>query len=156
MSQDFDWTYPGLDKSQFHALANLLSLRNGGQVEPSFWSDSVLEPDWNAHDSEDGCATSMDTHLAQQISSSGHVPLKQRFLDCLAEFAANKKGGKAVTCSVMEEGEDSVIIWLARNDGFKDTEQSVFDRLGCSLGSLAESKDMSLIVILSLWANIML
>ena len=149
-------TYPGLDRSQFHSLANLLSLRNGGQAEPSFLSDVVLEPDWNADESEDGCASSMGTHLAQQISSSGHGPLKQKFLDCLAEFAAHKKGGKAVACSAMEEGEDSVIIWIARNDGFQHADQLVFGKLERLLGSLADSKGTSLTVISSLRANVML
>ena len=96
MSESFDWNYPGLNWSHFHSLANLLSLRNGGQAEPSSLSDTVLEEDWDPDDNGDEDAPSMDTGFARQISDSGHGRLKRRFLDCLAEFAANKKGGRAV------------------------------------------------------------
>ncbi|KAF2848346.1 hypothetical protein T440DRAFT_491243 [Plenodomus tracheiphilus IPT5] len=131
--------YPGLDKTQFHSLANLLSLRNEGQAEPSFLSDVVLEHDWNVSESEDGHASSMGTHLAHQISSSEHGALKQKSLDCLAEFAANKKGGRAVACSAMEEAVDSVIVWIARNEGFEDVDHPVFYKLREFLGSLSDS-----------------
>jgi len=47
MSESFDWNYPGLNWSHFHSLANLLSLQNGGQAEPSSLSDTVLEEDWD-------------------------------------------------------------------------------------------------------------
>ena len=155
MNESFDWTYPGLDWSQFHSLANLLSLRNGGQAESSFLSDVVLEQDWSTGESDEGFASSVGTHLAHQISSSGHELLKQKFLDCLAEFAANKKGGRAVACSAMEEAEDSVVVWIARNDGFQDVTQPVFDRIGQLLGSLADSDGTYLVMALSPGADVM-
>lgn len=110
MTESFDWNYPGLDWSHFHALANLLSLRNGGQAEPSSLPDIVLEDDWDSDEDKDGHTPSMDTRLAHQISDSGHGRLKRKFLDCLAEFAANKHGGAAVACSAMKEAEDNVLI----------------------------------------------
>ncbi|KAF2796524.1 hypothetical protein K505DRAFT_406320 [Melanomma pulvis-pyrius CBS 109.77] len=124
MSESFDWNYPGLSWSRFHSLANLLSLRNGGQAEPSTLADTVLEEDWGPDDNGDGDALSIDTRLAQQISDSGHGRLKRRFLDCLVEFVANKKGGKAVACSAMKEAEDNVVIWIARNEGCYQTHTS--------------------------------
>ncbi|KAF2127532.1 hypothetical protein P153DRAFT_295156 [Dothidotthia symphoricarpi CBS 119687] len=139
MSESFDWNHQGLNWSHFHSLANLLSLRNGGQAEPSSLSDIVLEEDWNLDDNEDGDAASLDTRLAHKISDSGHGRLKRRFLDCLAEFAANKKGGTAVACSAMKEAEDNVVIWVARNEGFSDVDKPVFDRLGKLLASLSRS-----------------
>ncbi|MCJ1382332.1 hypothetical protein MMC17_005445 [Xylographa soralifera] len=138
MSESFDWNYPGLNWSHFHSLANLLSLRNGGQAEPSSLSDTVLEEDWDPNDNGDGDAPSMDTRFAHQISDSGHGRLKRRFLDCLAEFAANKKGGTAVACSAMKEAEDNVIIWIARNEGFSDVDKPAFDKLEKMLADQSE------------------
>jgi hypothetical protein len=143
MSESFDWNYPGLNWSHFHSLANLLSLRNGGQAEPSSLSDTVLEEDCDFDDNGDGDTPSIDTKFAYQISDSGHRRLKQRFLDCLAEFAANKKGGTAVACSAIKEAEDNVIIWIARNEGFSDIDKPAFDKLGKLLGSLSCNRSMS-------------
>ena len=137
MSERFDWNYPGLDWSQFHSLANLLSLRNGGQAEPSSLSDTVFEEDWSLEDNEEVDTSSLDTRLAHQISGSEHGRLKRRFFDCMAEFVANKKGGRSVACSAMKEVEDSVVIWIARNQGFSDADKIVFDKLGKMLGVLS-------------------
>ena len=66
MSETFNWNCPGMNWSHFHSLANLLSLRNGGQAEPSSLSDTaVLEEDWDPDDddNEDGDAPSIDTRL---------------------------------------------------------------------------------------------
>ncbi|KAL8833124.1 MAG: hypothetical protein Q9170_004482 [Blastenia crenularia] len=139
MNGCFDWNYPGLNWSHFHSLANLLSLRNGGQAEPSSLSDTVLEEDWDPDNNGDGDAASMDTTSARQLSMSGHGRLQRRFLDCLAEFAANKKGGTAVACSAMKEAEDNVVIWVARNEGFSDVDKLTFDKLGELLANQSES-----------------
>lgn len=153
MSQSFDWNNPGLNWSHFHSLANLLSLRNGGQAEPSSLSDRVLEEDWDPDDDGDGNTPSMDTRLAHQISDSEHERLKRRFLDCLAEFAANKKGGTAVACSAMKEAEDNVAIWIARNEGFSDADKPTFDKLGKVLGSLSCNSNTSCVTASFLHSN---
>ena len=156
MSQSFDWNYPGLSWSHFHSLANLLSLRNGGQAEPSSLSLTVLEEDWGSDNDGDGNAPSIDTGFAHKISDSGHGRLKQRFLDCLAEFAANKKGGTAVACSTMKEAEDNVVIWIARNEGFSDVDKLVFDKLGKMLASLSCNSGTSRVTALFLHTQLML
>lgn len=97
----------------------------------------MLEEDWGPDDNGDGDAPSMNTRSAHQLSDSGHGKLKRRFLDCLAEFAANKKGGAAVACSAMKEAEDNVVIWIARNEGFSDVDKPAFDKLGKALGLLS-------------------
>jgi hypothetical protein len=110
MSETFNWDYPGLNWSHFHSLANLLSLRNGGQAEASSLSDTVVDEDYsNDNNNDDEGAPSVNTIGAHLITDSGHGRLKQKFLDCLAEFAANKKGGTAVACSAMRESEDKCI-----------------------------------------------
>ena len=136
MTETFDWNHPSLNWSHFHSLANLLSLRNGGQAEPSSLSDTVLEEDWDPDGDDDRDSLSLDTRFARQISDSGHGRLKKRFLDCLAGFAANKKGGTAVACSAMKEAENNVVIWIARNEGFSDVDKHAFDKVGKMLGSL--------------------
>ena len=156
MSESFDWNYPGLNWSHFHSLANLLSFRNGGQAEPSSLSETVLEEDWDSDNNGDGDAPSINTRFADKISDSGHGRLKRRFLDCLAEFAANKKGGTAVACSAMKEAEDNVVIWIARNEGFSDVDKLVFDKLGKMLASLPCNSGTSLVTALFLHTKPML
>ena len=133
MSESFNWNLPGFSRTHFNALANLLSLRNGGQVEPASLPDDVLEEDCN----DDWDAASVDTSKAHQISDSGHNRLKRKFLDCLAEFAANMNSGKAVTCTAMKESEDNVTVWIARNEGFPDQEKPLFNKLSALLSRLS-------------------
>ena len=156
MSERFDWNYPGLNWSHFHSLANLLSLRNGGQAEPSSLSETVLEEDWDSDNNGDGDAPSINTRVADKISDSGHGRLKRRFLDCLAEFAANKNGGTAVACSAMKEAEDNVVIWIARNEGFSDVDKLVFDKLEKMLASLSCNSGTSRVTALFVHNQLML
>ena len=99
---------------------------------------------------------SIDTGFAHQISNSGHGRLERRFLDCLAEFAANKKGGIAVACSTMKEAEDNVVIWIARNEGFSDVDKPAFDKLGMLLGSLSCNRGTSRLTALFLHTELVL
>ena len=156
MSESFDWIYPGLNWSHFHSLANLLSLRNGGQAEPASSYDTVLEEERGPDDNIDEDASSMDTRLAYQISDSGHERLKRSFLDCLAEFAANRKGGTTVACSAMKEAEDNVVVWIARNEGFSDMDKLTFDNLGTVLGSLSCNSGTSRVTALFLYTKVIL
>lgn len=93
----------------------------------------MLEEDFN----DDWDAASVDTRKAHQISDSGHNRLKRKFLDCLAEFAANMKSGKTVACTAMKEAEHDVTVWIARNEGFPDQEKPLFDRLSAMLSRLS-------------------
>jgi hypothetical protein len=123
MADGFDWNIPGLNKHHFTAFANLLALRNGGQVELVSLGDGVHdenEPD----DSSD--TVSINTSSPHQISSSDNNRLKREFLDSLAEFAANKKGGKSVSCCILREAEEAVTIWIARNEGFQPQDNPFF------------------------------
>lgn len=137
MSESFTWNHPDLNYTSFHALANLLSLRNGGQVEPASYLEEATKNDC---DDEWGTA-SVDTRRADKISDSGHDRLRRKFLDCLAEFAANRKDARSVACTAMKENEDSVTLWIARNEGFSKVEEPVFDRLGELLSGSSYSKD---------------
>jgi hypothetical protein len=126
MTESFDWNLPGLDRPLFTALANLLALRNGGQVEPASLPDDDLEGNDSGEESDTG---SIDTSRPQRISKSRHGRVKRKFLDSLAELAANKKGGHSVACSAMREEEDSVTVWIARNEGFQKADELFFQKL---------------------------
>lgn len=131
---DFSWSLPGLNQRQFIALANLLALRSGGQVEPAFVHDRDQDED-ELNDNDD--ASSIDTSQPCQISNSGFNNLRTKFLDCLAELAANETGGRTVARSSMEEDEDGVVIWITRNEGFLSSDYSFFANLSLLLSGLS-------------------
>lgn len=134
MNETFNWDYPGLDFSHFHSLANLLSLRNGGRAEASSLLDAVLDEGCSSDEDGDEGTPRENTVRAHRIADSGHGKLKRKFLDCLAEFPANKKGGTEVACSAMTEAEENVFIWVIRNEGFSEADKPVFEKLGMILG----------------------
>ena len=137
MDEGFTWDHPQLNSSHFHALANLLSLRNGGQAEPASMLEDMTERSLEVD--EDDAAT-VDTKYVHQLSDSGHVRLRKKFLDCLAEFAANKKGGRTVACTAMKEAENSVTLWVARNEGFLEQEKEVYQTVGGLLGQISSDE----------------
>ena len=116
----------------------------------------MLEEELDLDDNTDGDASSIDTRHAYQILYSGHERLKRRFLDCLAVFAANKRGGIVVACSAMKEAEDNVVIWIARNEGFPDVDKLVFNKLGKVLGSFSCNSSTSRVTALFLCTKVML
>ena len=140
MNATFDWGIPELNKAHFNAFAHLLFLRAGGQVDFASLPTDVLADD----DNDDWDVASVDTNKAYQISDSSHARLKRKFLDCLAELAANKKDSKTVSCTAMKEAEDSVTIWIARNEGFPDKDKAVFDKISLLLGRQSYGESMYL------------
>ncbi|KAH8596150.1 hypothetical protein B0O99DRAFT_686195 [Bisporella sp. PMI_857] len=133
MTETFNWNLPGLDKRLFAALANLLALRNGSQIELA----TIPQDDPEGSDSDDESDSgSIDTSQPQCISKSRNSRLKKKVLDGLAELAANRKGGQYVACSAMREEEDSVAVWIARNEGFQQEDELFFQRLSDLLGML--------------------
>lgn len=137
MNEQFTWTSPNLNQHHFITFANLLALRNGGQVEPAsspYDSEEKEEEEDNPNNTND--ADSINTTQVHQISDSGNTKLKRKFLDCLAELAANDKGARFVACSCMREGEDEVTVWISRNEGFREVDYAVFERLGRLLRGL--------------------
>ncbi|KNG83331.1 hypothetical protein ANOM_008385 [Aspergillus nomiae NRRL 13137] len=137
MAEQFNWTAPNLNQHHFISFANLLALRNGGQVEPA-WSlhDSEEEERDEEDETNPDTASSVNTNQVQQISDSGYDKLKRKFLDCVAELAANDKGARFVACSAMREGEDEVTVWISRNEGFREVDHVAFARVGGLLGGL--------------------
>jgi hypothetical protein len=91
MAEDFVWSLQGLNKHHFTTFGNLLVLRDGGQVEPASLREELLSEELSDDESDSG---SIDTNRPLPISQSGHDALKRKFLDCLAECAANKEGNR--------------------------------------------------------------
>ena len=79
----------GVDEIRFAALANLLSLRNGGQLEPQVESDDCIDAFGQADSSD---LDDADTNHPAQIADSGHPRLKKHFLDRLSELLSCRKG----------------------------------------------------------------
>ncbi|TGO64971.1 hypothetical protein BOTNAR_0082g00130 [Botryotinia narcissicola] len=131
--------FPRLNKREFTAYANLLALRNNGQVEPVSLGMELSNKNESTTDSD---VISIDTSYCDQISDSGYHQLKTKFLDCLAELTANKKGGKHVACSSMMEGEENVTLWITRNGGFQIVESILFEKLSKRLSGLFHEKDL--------------
>ncbi|KAF5876693.1 putative zf-mynd domain-containing protein [Botrytis fragariae] len=149
MTQDFNWNLPGLNKLEFTAYANLLALRNDGQVESVSLGTELSDKNESTIDSD---AISIDTSYRDQISDSGYHQLKTKFLDCLAELIANRKGGKYVACSSMMEDEENVTLWITRNGGFQIVDNIFFEKLSKRLSGLFHGKDLpNRIVEVVLW-----
>ncbi|KAJ5056792.1 hypothetical protein PSV09DRAFT_2383060 [Bipolaris maydis] len=105
-------------------------------------SNAVLDEDYyNGDNNNNASASSVNTICADLTADSGHARLKQKLLDCLAEFAANRKGGATVACSAMRESGDSVSIWIARNEGFSEANKPMFSVLERLLESYLCGKD---------------
>jgi hypothetical protein len=101
MVNGFHWHLDGLDRQRFSALANLLSIRQGKQVELLPLDD--VQPD-----------------------SGGDRKLKMRFLDRFAELVSCEPGSEHVSCAMLREGEGGAEIWVARNDGIARYADTVF------------------------------
>ena len=135
---------------EFTSFACLLSLRNGGQLDPTA-VDGVDEldelDDINNDDSESVKTTSTDLIVQPKLDG-----LRKRFLDRLAELLANERGGTHVSSAIMSDqihGE-RVDIWVARNCGFekrngsvKTADEALLDKLQLALRSCSQESQPS-------------
>jgi hypothetical protein len=135
----FHWSLPGLSGQEFHALTNALLLKSGGQLEPTFSEVDKAEDVKEANDA----ASEETTRLDQLSNSSAYEKLKKTFLDRLAELAANEKRAGAVACTAMRELEDGIVVWVARNEGFKNEDNLFFDDLASRLAEFSRREDDS-------------
>lgn len=87
MSESFDWDTPGLDGPRFRALVNLLTMRNGGQLDtPEFEDRDKVDLT-----EEDDAINEAATDRPEEISDSGHDGLKRKCLDKLAEVVSRSR-----------------------------------------------------------------
>ncbi|KAI9849140.1 MAG: hypothetical protein M1837_005370 [Sclerophora amabilis] len=138
MTECFDWNQNGLDEARFVALTNLLSLRNGGQMEtPELDQDE--DPVEEASDGEEAFSEA-DTEHPCALAESGHEELKTRFLDRLAEIVSRERPsggsnvergrkGSFVACTTLREAEDDVYIYVTRNNGLDVKDMHFFSKL---------------------------
>lgn len=111
MSTISTWNQDGPNKPLFVSLTNLLSMRNGGQLEAhDTWSGDAT--------GDSGSETSSGAATTVHPATLAGPELKTRFLDRLAEVVSCEKGPTHVACAVMKEENTHVTIWVARNEGF--------------------------------------
>lgn len=120
MTERFHWDLSGLKKAEFQALANALLLQTGRQTEESSRFDSQNF----AIDTDVSSQASDDTVQNEFLSDSSPEKLKRKFLDRFSEFVSKEKGAKNVSCVVMAEGEDDVMLWVTKNEGFTEEDEN--------------------------------
>lgn len=129
MNKHFSWNRSGLNQKSFVALTNLLSLRDGGQIEEHSNSDDAAN---NGGPTTAVGSGSRPAKYGNGTPISSMDVLKREFLDQLAQLASKKKGGKFVACAAMRETDNKTLIWITRNDGFlleEEQDKIFFDEL---------------------------
>lgn len=126
MTDSFTWALPGLDGPRFRAMTNLLSLRNGGQLDTPEFDEA---DDSDASDGSETSISEADTTHPVNLHSSGHMPLKKKFLDRLAEVISKQHKWRHVACTVLKESEDQVDVYVTKNDGLDKDDQAFFRTL---------------------------
>ncbi|KAJ3846175.1 hypothetical protein EV368DRAFT_6477, partial [Lentinula lateritia] len=120
----------------FNALITLLSLRNGRQLEPELDSPSIGD-----HSPTMGFSNAIRQRPnLRSKSSSRSNALKERFLDRLAEVISNRKDVKYVTCTVMMEYKDWVVVYASRNDGFDEKDRIFCDKFSAEMNKFLVGK----------------
>ncbi|KAH8822454.1 hypothetical protein DL96DRAFT_351806 [Flagelloscypha sp. PMI_526] len=115
------WELSGVSPAEFFSLADLLTLTNDGQYDPS-----EVQP------------------LTDSISRPSDR--STRFLDLLAAVFSREKGASHVTAAAMREERVKVgrkgatIVYVARNDGFQDVDRIFKDQLQNMLRLLAKGE----------------
>ena len=93
-------------------------MRNGGQLEPLKNFDASHDDSTDEYEDEAASQSTDDTTRPRQFTVSSKDNLRRQFLDRFAEVLSKKKDACHVACDVMQEQEDRIRIWVARNGGF--------------------------------------
>lgn len=91
-------------------------------------------------DVEDELDDDLDTDSAitgdsPTIMAARDEPIRQKFLNCIAELLANRKGGKYVAAAALREKETSVEIDVASNSPFNAKDEEYLGSLSRFIGS---------------------
>jgi len=126
-------------------------MRNGGQLEPLDNFDAVHHDSTDESEDEAASQHTDDTTRPQQLTVSSKYNLRKRFLDRFAEVLSKKKDARHVACAVMQEQEDRVRIWVARNEGFDQSDSEFLSKfascLSNNVGGGLEAKKVSGMVL---------
>ena len=134
MTDTFDWV-PS-KKREFLGLANLLSLRTGGQIKPSpFVDDEAVDPDL------------LDVLVEEDeqpvgLGSSYDEKIKIKFLDRFAELMVREKDASSVSCAAMLADGHQVNILVSRNEGFGGVDYKFLDDFKEQMVLLTSSRGM--------------
>ncbi|GAB1310631.1 hypothetical protein MFIFM68171_00841 [Madurella fahalii] len=94
-------------------------------------------------DGKDELNNYLDTDVAITGGSPNFMavrdePIRQKFLDCIAELLAHTKGGKYVAATALREKENSVEIDVASNSPFNIQDEECLASLARFLGSCSK------------------
>jgi hypothetical protein len=146
MTDQFHWELEGLNEAHFAALASLLSLRNGGQLEPETVDDSIdADADADADADEDIEHISVCDATEDLLAEASCTPeqLKTQFLDRLAEVISTRKGGYYVASVAMREMERRTTIFVALNSPFRSEDTKFFRTIEKCLSAGSDPKAIS-------------
>ena len=137
------WDGNIIDEAHFHAQACVLATVGKQQAPgPSGCLDGAKAEEQDEDDS--GYDSDGDTVVVKRIvSSAGLKRLEEKFLDRLAELFSREKpsaGHKAihVAATAMAEGDDEMIIYIAKNGGFDVIDEQMRKRLQFWIRLVAE------------------
>ncbi|KAI6102713.1 hypothetical protein EDD16DRAFT_228200 [Pisolithus croceorrhizus] len=145
----FQWENP----EQFIGLVNLLSLRNGGQLQPD-------NSDEAEHRNIDACRDDLAVWEGKEDE------LKQQLLDRFAEILSRDKGGKYVCCVALHQSAGrhltesvGISLLVARNHDFQKEDRifcETLERLLAAIGAFVQGKTNSISAVMSeLWEELM-
>jgi hypothetical protein len=139
MEGRFHWGLDGLNQQKFRAYTTLLRLRCGGQEDPNWATELLLDEEAETRDEGGDDA---DTAIVQKISDFDEPKLKKALLDRLAELTSNIRKGSHVAASLLLETQDSCTVFVAKNNGFSGTDKKFLEDLESSLRDISctESK----------------
>jgi hypothetical protein len=127
---DFHWDLPGLNRTWFAALSNLVSLRCGGMVNPARGITS---------DSSD--IIDHDTDHWRQGNGRRRERLMKDFLDRFAELVHCSRDPSRIAATAIQEDARSVKIWVAINGEFVNMDIHFFSDFQSLLERLNRDRD---------------
>jgi len=149
MATRFHWGLNGLNEPRFRAYSNLLSLRNGGQIDSPSETERFHNNENEGMDGDDDA----DTVVAQEITSFSNTKLKEVFQDRVAELVSNAKGGYHVAATLLIEWQEEAKLLVAKNETFKQRDRDFLELLQTRLRAIASTDRKNSLSVGFLCAN---
>lgn len=118
----FNWKPPRLNRPRLEAVAKLLYLKDGGQIEEASRFDVL--PDTGDENGSADSRTSLDPLTTTPPGNDYYEKLLIAFLDRLAEIIANVKGGRDISSSLAIAWPDRIDVLVAKTNGFTPGDQT--------------------------------
>ncbi|KAH6671153.1 hypothetical protein B0J14DRAFT_618507 [Halenospora varia] len=123
MPETFTWAASGLKQNEFLALGNLLSLRNGGQIEPASFVNDLLD-----NEPEECWETAtIDTSIPTQIANSGFASEDDLVFRSLGSLLSEMSSNNAMVSYQQHQIEHDYLPDLRSSFKDYDAESSSSD-----------------------------